>query len=189
MLTEHNLRLRAPPSAIAAVTSATANNHYALYATQRLRSSGGGEPASVPSSLIAAGGITRRCDFSTLISILVALPHADPHLLRLRVSHNRKKTQEYNERKCALALFSVLCRYAVALDYPLGRRGGGDQVVALLLRAACAGSRQVGVSRGGFVPTAPFGRACAVGKPTAFLTPWPPELIIFANNIREYSVT
>ena len=76
---------------------------------------GGGSPASVPSSLVAAGVIPRRCDFSTLVFFLVALPHADPHLLRLRVSHNRKKTQEYNERKCALAFFSVLCRYAVAL--------------------------------------------------------------------------
>lgn len=176
MLTEHNLRHRAPRSAIAAVTSATATNHYALYASRQLRSAAGGEPASVPSSLIAAGGITRRCDFPTLVYILVALPHADPHLLRLAFHITEKKAQEYNERKCALALFSVLCHYAVALDYPLGRRGGGDQIVALLLRAACAGSRHVGVSRGGFVPTAPFGRACAAGKPTAFLTPCPPEL-------------
>ena len=125
---------------------------------------GGGSPASVPSSLIAAGGIPRRCDFSTLIFFLVALPHADPHLLRLRVSHNRKKAQEYNERKCALALFSVLCRYAVALGHPLGRRGGGGRAVALLLRSACAGCRQVGVSRERLVPSAPFGRAYAVAS-------------------------
>ena len=67
MLTEHNLRLRAPRSAIAAVTSATATNHYALYASRQLRSAAGGSPTSVPSSLIAAGGTTRRYDFSTLV--------------------------------------------------------------------------------------------------------------------------
>lgn len=150
---------------------------------------GGGSPDSLPSSRIAAGGTTSRRDFSTLVFSLVALPHADPHLLRLRVSHNRKKAQEYNERKCALALFSVLCRYAVALGYPLGRRGGGDQVVALLLRAACAGGRHVGVSRGRLRYFVSVRAGLRGRKRPLFITPCPPELIIFANNIREYSVT
>ena len=149
---------------------------------------GGGSPASVPSSLIAAGVIPRRCDFSTLVFFLVALPHADPHLLRLRVSHNRKKAQEYNERICALALFSVLCPYAVALGYPLGRRGGGGRAVALLLRAACAGAAMSACPAAASVLRLRSG-GLTRSQATAFFTPCPPELIIIANKIRDYSVT
>lgn len=168
MLGEHDLRLRAPPSANAAATSAAATVHHALYASHQLRSAAGAEPASVPSSLNAPGGTTRRCDFPALILILVALPHADPHLLRLRVSHNRKKAQEYNERHSALALFSVLCPYAAALWLPpwasLRRRSGRRLAPAFCLRRR----RHVGMSRGGFVPSAPFGRAHAADKSAAF---------------------
>lgn len=65
--------------------------------------------------------------------------------------------------------------------YPLGRRGGGGRAVALLLRSACAGCRQVGVSRGGFGPSAPFGRAYAVASDRFLYALCPPELLIIAN--------
>lgn len=153
-----------PPTTCAAATVL-----HALYASRQLRLAAGASPDSLPSSLIAAGGTTRRCDFPTFTKASWRCPAPTHSYRELRVSHNRKKAQEYNERYSALALFSVLCPYVAALGHPLGRRGGGGQAVALLLRTACAGDRHVGASRGGFVTSSPFGRAYAADKSAAFL--------------------